>query len=245
MGIPMYMLNMRFLKIVLTTCLACIFSYAQGEDIVDYKVEMILFSHLQSSAAGAESMQGERLWPDLENAVALSMDPDQSDYQILSELDKDLSSVFAILNNSSRYKVIMHLVWRQPMHTRDLARPLHIHGGTDFSRQFPTRFEDISTPSDNAMPDEVQLQRPLEQIDGTVKLFIGRYLHVHTDLLYRQPGVLREEDVENGLVEESNILIAYRVRNYRKMRSAELHYLDHPLLGILVQITPLEQNSEP
>jgi hypothetical protein len=30
------------------------------------------------------------------------------------------------------------------------------------------------------------------------------------------------------------------MRQHRKMRSSELHYLDHPLLGLLIQITPYE-----
>ena len=35
------------------------------------------------------------------------------------------------------------------------------------------------------------------------------------------------------------------MRQHRKMRSNELHYLDHPLLGLLIQITPYEQPVKP
>ena len=241
----MYMPYMRILKIAVITCLSSIFYNAQGEDLVEYKVEMILFQHLDSQGAGAEHNPGGTLWPNLENAAELSMDAGQSDYQILPEHDKNLSSVVAMLNSSSRYNVIKHLVWRRPMHTRALAKPLHMHGGTDFSRQFPARFENLNALSDSAISDEVLPSPSLKQVDGTIKLFVGRYLHVHTDLIYRQAAVLREENTENGLVKESNVLIDYKVHNNRKMRSAELHYLDHPMLGILVEITPLEKSSQP
>ena len=235
----------RIAKIALISYLACILPSAHGEDLVDYKVEIILFSHLGSQGAGTERYQEETLWPNLENAVQLSMNSEQSSYRTLSELDKGLGSIAAILNRSSRYKVIMHLVWRQTMLTRAFARPLHIHGGIDFSRQFPAQTVGINAPRDDAISAEDQPTLPLEQVDGTIKLFIGRYLHINTDLIFRQPAVIRKENLEHGRVEQSTILVNYRVRNNRKMRSSELHYLDHPRLGILVQITPLEKSSKP
>ncbi len=49
---------------------------------------------------------------------------------------------------------------------------------------------------------------------GVVRLSRGRYLHVDTDLTV------------GGI----------RARDHRRMRSGELHYIDHPRIGILVRV---------
>jgi len=62
---------------------------------------------------------------------------------------------------------------------------------------------------------------PGSPVYGTVRVSRGRYLHVDLDLLYR------DGDGE------------YRFRSHRRMRSNEIHYLDHPMFGVLILITPL------
>ena len=37
----------------------------------------------------------------------------------------------------------------------------------------------------------------------------------------------------------------FRLTQTRRMRSGELHYLDHPLFGLLVQVRPYELPVEP
>lgn len=61
---------------------------------------------------------------------------------------------------------------------------------------------------------------PDSEIYGTVRLSRGRFLHVDLDL------VLQDAD---GPV---------RFKTSRKMRSDEIHYLDHPLFGVMVVATP-------
>ncbi len=56
-------------------------------------------------------------------------------------------------------------------------------------------------------------------LDGTVKISVERYLHIDLDLLLRG---------------------RYRFTGHRRMRSGETHYIDHPMLGALVLVSPLE-----
>ena len=67
------------------------------------------------------------------------------------------------------------------------------------------------------------------QVEGAVTLILGRYLHIRSDLLLRMPALTGEHHWNE-----------VRVQERRRMRSRELHYLDHPLLGMLVQITPVD-----
>lgn len=61
------------------------------------------------------------------------------------------------------------------------------------------------------------------RLEGLVRLTRGRFLHLDTDLLLRDP----------------NSSQPYRVQLNRRMRSNELHYLDHPKLGIIFRATRL------
>jgi len=65
------------------------------------------------------------------------------------------------------------------------------------------------------------------RLSGLVRLSRGRYLHLDTDLLLRDAGSSQP----------------YRIKLHRRMRSDELHYVDHPKLGILIRAKRLETQA--
>ncbi len=67
------------------------------------------------------------------------------------------------------------------------------------------------------------------RLEGLVQVSRGRFLHLDVDLL------LRPADGSGP----------FRVRLNRRMRSGELHYLDHPRVGILVQAERYQPEPEP
>ena len=98
-------------------------------------------------------------------------------------------------------------------------------------------------------------------IDGTLRVHRARYLHVQADLLYYRPldddgnTPVSTEDgpttipapdspdtafIEQLLAEEDVAPRLFRLTESRRMRSRELHYLDHPLFGVLVEAWPVE-----
>jgi hypothetical protein len=72
----------------------------------------------------------------------------------------------------------------------------------------------------NQLPDQVW------QLDGLFKLHLDHYLFVNTEFNLRQPG----QDSLNTIY----------VRQSRRVISGEVHYLDHPYLGIVLQIRRYE-----
>ncbi len=60
------------------------------------------------------------------------------------------------------------------------------------------------------------------RLSGLIRMSRGRYLHLDTDLILR----------------DINSSQPYRIRLRRRMRSNELHYVDHPRLGILIRARP-------
>ena len=94
----------------------------------------------------------------------------------------------------------------------------------------------------------------------------ARYLHVKADLLYYRPldsdasapvppasdadtaPVLNSPDtalIEQLLAEEDAAPRLFRLTESRRMRSRELHTIDHPLFGVLVEAWPVELPEAP
>ncbi len=76
--------------------------------------------------------------------------------------------------------------------------------------------------SEQRAPEILVGEEPGAPVSGVVQISRARYLHVKVDLLYF--------DADGR----------YRFTTRRRMRSNELHYLDHPMFGVLVVVTPLE-----
>lgn len=85
-----------------------------------------------------------------------------------------------------------------------------------------------------------------QQLEGSLGFSKGRFLHVHSDLHYNQfPSVasLSSQQAKQALLSAGQSLVPivetrYSLLQRRKMRSNELHYLDHPELVLLVKIIP-------
>ena len=58
---------------------------------------------------------------------------------------------------------------------------------------------------------------------GTVTLKRRRYLHAEVDLWFERGETLEQ----------------FRMQQSRRMRSGELHYLDHPRLGVIIIARPV------
>ncbi len=113
----------------------------------------------------------------------------------------------------------------------------------------------------------------LYELEGEVKIVLSRYLHIYTNLLLLKPVTLTPVDpaaqAGNGTADIDNpgtvysiawtetatpdlavknenaieTLHGFNIKAHRKLRSGELHHLDHPLMGILVQIKPVEDKK--
>ena len=67
-----------------------------------------------------------------------------------------------------------------------------------------------------------------DAIDGTVSISRARFLHLEADL------VLNGRLVSDSIAQAQS----YRLTAKRRMRSREIHYIDHPMFGMLINIVP-------
>jgi hypothetical protein len=229
---------MRAALVLLLVALPGPGSLSQAQDTRHYKVEMILFTPRSGASAQGERFDDAPGPPELDRAVDLNRGPVPEGFHALHSGEADLAGVKARLRGSGRYRVITHMLWQQPGLDRAAAVAVRVRGGTDYSARFPQgrAVEYVQDPQ--GLPMRVEAGA-LNEVDGTVTVVLGRYLHVYTDLVYRTPMTRPGVDPQGPRDLEPS-LVSIRVQGQRRMRSRELHYLDHPLLGVLVQITPLE-----
>ena len=95
-------------------------------------------------------------------------------------------------------------------------------------------------PPDQAVPIDIALLGTVNPV-GTVKLHLSRFLHVTVDLVYRAPPVPANLQATTTLDNTLSDLVLprrYAFRIQRRVRSGEVHYLDHPAIGLLVIVRP-------
>lgn len=93
-------------------------------------------------------------------------------------------------------------------------------------------------------------QRPqrLYELEGKITIGLSRYLHAYTDLVLRRPRLSIDQETTSSAQNrtlaaysaDTLILNNHRLKERRRMRSKNLHYLDSPEFALLILITPYE-----
>ena len=248
------------MKKTLFTFLSClIFGSLSAEDRT-YDVEMIIFENSRAPISNTNYWKPEILVPNLSNTLAFPGDeaaeghpsaPSAASKQQFIKLKSDtyfLNTQKQALSRSSRYNVLTHLRWRQPGLAKANALPLRIKAGTPFplyllsqpghSLSTTTKPEKNFFFARDRQPELSELVSPIQgyPLDGSVTIYLGRYLHIVTDLILTLPTP-ESLPVSTGTIQESDVRLgkqSYRLNIHRRMRSKEIHYLDHPKFGLIV-----------
>ncbi|MFT6896636.1 MAG: hypothetical protein ACJA13_001039 [Paraglaciecola sp.] len=91
--------------------------------------------------------------------------------------------------------------------------------------------------------DEPAHEKPLWQLEGSMNIYlqnVGRtpYLHIDSDLDFRVP--VKREQPGSSSETQNDFLQSYNFNQLRRVISTQLHYFDHPLFGMVVQIRRYE-----
>lgn len=181
-------------------------------------------------------------------------------YVLLNKDFFQLTNIARRINSSSKYDVVLHLAWRQPTFDEDKSLPVFVFNG--MTERDPTP-EPVSNPGQQQGYDfyvnGLQTGPQFHWLSGTLKLSVSRYLHMEADL-HMKLRKTKQEVIEESPPPESGgfgsffgiakeptpimierpVLQDYRLFETRRMRSKEIHYFDHPLMGIVVKVTPYE-----
>ena len=171
-------------------------------------------------------------------------------FRLLPKKSYRLSEDAKLLEESGNYRILMHTAWRQPGMSAKTALPIHLHKEYIVTQKTP---EEIPVATDPDMPainlpaPSVTTIRSRAILDGYLKIILSRYLHANFDLIYKTglplnpaPTVTIGSQEDNEEAGDSNIpaIASYHLQQTRKMRSKEVHYIDHPVLGIVMLAWP-------
>lgn len=209
---------------LLLPCLL-LFAASQGH-ARDFLIEVVIFENV----SGKNVSGGGIYVPKSERALTLGGDAAKNaGFEIIEEglsLEENAESI----RKSGRFRLIRHLAWRQPGLDRKEAKPIRISlggTGTVYLPEDTKRFNSFIPVSQTPQPDRTRAFNTAT-VSGTIKVRLGRFLHMDTLLVYT--------DQETGQ--------SYRLKQSRKMRSRELHYIDNPRFGLLTRILPIEEPEE-
>lgn len=226
---------------------------AEGE-VRYYDVELIVFENLTERDRGAESwptdlsLEAPEVYVELDRPFAGPLPASYNrryTFKPLAASKLRLKTEARLLEKSKRYRVLTHLAWRQPGMARKQALPVRI----DIPVAAPAPAASASSdPASNqvAVALEAEEAPRNHRLHGFVRLVLARYLHFEADLAYQA-----EPRPETAALPEGSMLFdatatldpIFHLRQTRRMRSKQLHYLDNPVLGILVLATPFEPGA--
>lgn len=168
-------------------------------------------------------------------------------WQLLPSDRLILGDMLGRMVESGDYRVLYHGGWVQPVRERSVALPIYLSGGDEIPLATASdAVLDLAgieaglpplepVPAARSGPDLEPVEAPFgedymapatqRELQGMLRLHLARYLHVEPELWFT--SVSAEGQRFRVSIDQS-----------RRMRSGELHYLDHPLFGLLIRLTP-------
>jgi hypothetical protein len=217
------------------------------EEVRYYDVEVILFENLDNIARQSEN------WP---SSVELALPetlieigqpypgPIPKEYQPrltfkpLAKKELQFQEQATTIDKSESRRLLLHTGWRQPGMAREKALSVHLKHSVAGVSAGSVDTEVAGDP----MTMNRLAQPQAGELEGTIKVILSRYLHIETDIVFRpQREVLQDDIYSLELLDKVDQPVVYRHNQIRRrMRSREIHYLDNPVIGMLVLITPYE-----
>jgi Peptidoglycan-binding protein, CsiV len=208
-----------------------------------YQVELIIFARHNEASAQQE------YWPKNislvypENLINLSPagSNNPNDFSMLQPEARQLNSQANSIAKSGSYSLLFHQAWKQMITRKNTS--ILIQGGKIFNGH--------------------------HELEGSISLSVSLYLQLQTNLWLTQfsPAATDVNDgwpelptvpnlsaaLTNPIINEvsnetpNQITAEYvtkrivKINQQKNMRSVDIHYIDHPLLGIIIKTIPIAQ----
>ncbi|MFT7052720.1 MAG: hypothetical protein ACJAU1_000270 [Psychromonas sp.] len=246
-------MNYKLLLPIILLC--CAFSASAAERW--FEIEVLLFERNISLDKLTEKLSDDNLLLNTDNSISILKSTGSTNPVVISAQQYNKNSNNFILLDSSHlklsaqrkklaahagFKPILHMAWQMPVKPNSSAKPIHLFGGKNLG---------LGSQSGDKWA-----------IDGNFKIYLNHYLFIDSQFIVSQKTVQQKIKEQPALVQNSNILesengveiidlnretealdnrqqIVIKEALFdqrRRLRSGEIHYLDHPLMGVIVQI---------
>ncbi|MDG5899991.1 hypothetical protein E2650_08815 [Shewanella xiamenensis] len=184
---------------------------------------------------------------------------------LLASNQGQFASIVNSLSRERGNRSLLHMTWQQPMTGKSGSVPVRLFAGKDFSANYHFDGRQIVQQALNSSMQNTQssqgmalessaplLPSPVWQLDGTLNIYLSHYLYIETALNLRKEGrklmpVPTDETSTNTNATPVKVMTPYLMsiplEQNRRVKSDEIHYLDHPEMGMVIQIRKMAQPS--
>lgn len=181
----------------------------------------------------------------------------------------EFTSILRKMKINGHYRTLQHKIWQQKVLEEAANDFFYLEGGNKYLSFEQSNFEHNNLESSNLENNNLNTQDSTEpslgqsELIGTIHIFRSRYLHIRTDLWFSEfvendAGLCLESDSfdsTESIDSNKNLqtqadqthtptytaLTNFHLKERRRMRGGELHYLDHPRFGLLIKFTRIEK----
>ena len=188
---------------------------------------------------------------------------------LLAETQSQFKQLIIDIKKEPGVTGLLHMTWQENMKPRRQSRPIRIFAGKDFGQQYQADGNPVE--ADNDLIEHFELlnhyltpnhNQAVWQLDGIINIYLNHWLYIETDLTLREEGVKKAtplaiaeqqnniddltelDNAQSDISQATPYLYAINMKQNRRVRSDQMHYFDHPKLGLLIQIRKMEQPSE-
>ena len=189
---------------------------------------------------------------------------DKNTITLLADSEKQLLPAVKRIHRNGNQRVLFHESWIQAIDSRKTAPNIAVHGGGQYDNHFELegsirlsreRYLHIETNlwlnsfTINVgqegepwplLPSQPYIPQESNNSDKNSNINSSNYnTFASNDIQWND---LQEFGSQFQAIIENQYLVerVVTMKQHRKMRSKELHYIDHPQIGLLLQITPYE-----
>ena len=250
------------MKVLISILFLFLANTSFADDMRYYDVEIVIIENTTDEQKNSENWPLQVNLTQAEKTVQLGQPvlsewlPKDIDlnlsYKILNPRNYHLTEQVEKITESKTQRVIFHTAWRQPGLDKNQALPIY------FKREIAAQpiVEDNESSDITLNNDETSsTQKPNSSpsiLEGILRVTLSRYLHLEAELTLRNKipemvksdnpfSLLDNEKVRSEMQEQG---VIHLKQKRRRIRSSELHYIDHPVLGILINITRYEKPED-
>ena len=257
-------------RLTVTTILAIILTplnFARAQEVSWFQVEVIVFDYAEPDL-DSELWFENPGWPvqvdaidlitsvpdpvqpvtvDINLPVATNADaganpaPVLIPYLALAEEKYRLANDYRRLRLSSLYRPLLHVAWQQPGRSAEHTRYVHLERLVNT----PVAALDPETVNETEVTAAPAYDPPRVVFDGLVRLRVPNFLYIDIDFSYfpedLETILTQQLSQSGGKAQLVNPDADYvRMQETRRIYLNELNYFDHPLFGVLLQVSRLE-----
>ncbi|QYJ87553.1 peptidoglycan binding protein CsiV [Shewanella mesophila] len=177
---------------------------------------------------------------------------------LLAPSQAQFNDMIATLNREPGHKSLLHMTWQQSMQPRHRATPIRLFAGDDFSERYgkdgylighQVAASDIPQFNFDYGLGNSETKAPIWQLEGAINIYLNHYLHVETALTLHEEGTkipLKIDLYTDDSASSTPVPYLFNIwmAQNKRVISDEIHYFDHPNMGMLLQIRKMMQPNE-